>query len=108
MIWGSQYDAMLNWVKTGNDEDKITNTSLGNHSGSVTTTGNSNYPNDSINNIRDLGGNLIEWTLEASNTYFRVYRGGDFNLTYSPSYRYVIFPYTTDSHLGSRVTFYIK
>ena len=77
MIWGSQYDAMLNWAKNGADKDKLTNTSLGNHSGSVKTTGNSNYSNDSINNIRDLGGNLIEWTLEAYDTKYRVGRGGN-------------------------------
>ncbi len=77
MIWGSQYDAMLNWAKNGADKDKLTNTTLGNHSGSVKTTGNSNYSNDSINNIRDLGGNLIEWTLEAYDTKYRVGRGGN-------------------------------
>ena len=108
MIWGSQYDAMLNWAKNGADKDKITNTSLGNHSGSVTTTGNSNYPNDSINNIRDLGGNLIEWTLEAYDTSYRVYRGGAYNGTYSPSYRNYNYPHLTGSRIGSRVTLYIK
>ena len=108
MIWGSQYDAMLNWVKTGNDEDKITNTSLGNHSGSVTTTGNSNYPNDSINNIRDLGGNLIEWTLEAYNTKYRVSRGGYYSFTISPSFRSYDYPNGTSGVNGSRVTLYIK
>ena len=108
MIWGSQYDAMLNWAKNGADKDKITNTSLGNHSGSVSTTGNSNYPNDSINNIRDLGGNLIEWTLEAYDTSYRVYRGGAYNGTYSPSYRNYNYPHLTGSRIGSRVTLYIK
>ena len=109
MIWGSQYDAMLNWAKTGNDIDKITKTSLGNNSsGSVTTTGNSNYSNDSINNIRDLGGNLREWTLEAYYTYGRVGRGGYFYYTSSPSYRYDYGPSNTDSGNGSRVTLYIK
>ncbi len=108
MIWGSQYDAILNWAKAGVDKDKITNTSLGNHSGSVTTTGNSNYPNDSINNIRDLGGNLIEWTLEASNTHYRVLRGGYYNKTHSPSFRDYNYPFYTRSYFGSRVTLYIK
>ncbi len=108
MIWGSQYDAMLNWVKTGNDEDKITNTSLGNHSGSVKTTGNSKYSNDSINNIRDLGGNLIEWTLEAYSTYSRVIRGGSYLNAGSPSSRDDNNPSDTYSTYGSRVTLYIK
>ena len=109
MIWGSQYDAMLNWAKTGNDIDKITKTSLGNNSsGSVTTTGNSNYSNDSINNIRDLGGNLREWTLEASDTVNRVFRGGDCINTDSPSCRYGYNPHLPSSYNGSRLTLYIK
>ena len=83
MIWGSQYDRILNWVKEGKNEEeksKIITTKLGNNS-SVTTTGNSNYSNDSINNIRDLGGNLHEWTLEAHNALRRVKRGGRFRFT---------------------------
>ena len=112
MIWGSQYDAIINWVKNGNNETekaKLTNTSLGNNSrGNVTTTGNSNYSDDSINNIRDLGGNLVEWTLEAYNTYYRVSRGGNSNHTFSPSCRSSNFPYVTSSSYGSRVTLYIK
>ena len=109
MIWGSQYDAILNWAKAGVDKDKITNTSLGNNSsGSVTTTGNSNYPNDSINNIRDLGGNLIEWTLEAYGTDGRVNRGGYSYYTLSPSYRNSYIPDYASSNDGSRLTLYIK
>ena len=108
MIWGSQYDAMLNWAKNGADKDKLTNTTLGNHSGSVKTTGNSNYSNDSINNIRDLGGNLREWTLEASDTVNRVFRGGDCINTDSPSCRYGYNPHLPGSYNGSRLTLYIK
>ena len=108
MIWGSQYDAMLNWIKSGTDKYKITNTSLGNHSGNITTTGNDTYSNDSINNIRDLGGNLYEWTLEAYDTDNRVFRGGYFNYTSSPSYRINNYPLNTYSGNGSRFTLYIK
>ena len=112
MIWGSQYDRILNWVKEGkNDEEKskITNTKLGNNSsGSVAITGNSNYSNDSINNIRDLGGNLLEWPLEAYDTYGRVNRGGFFFATVSPCYRGGGSPDGTDSYFGSRFTLYIK
>ena len=112
MIWGSQYDAIINWVKNGNNEieiAKLTNIRLGNNSsGNVTTTGNSNYSDDSIKNIRDLGGNLFEWTLEAGDTDGRVFRGGYCNNTRSPSCRYGGSPYDTSSHGGSRVTLYIK
>ena len=112
MIWGSQYDRIINWIKEGTNETekaKLTNTSLGNNSsGSVKTTGNSSYSNDSINNIRDLGGNLYEWTLEAYHTNYRVYRGGYSYSTYSPSFRYYDNPNNTYSFYGSRVTLYIK
>ncbi len=109
MIWGSQYDAMLNWAKNGTDKDKITNISRGNNSsGSVTTTGNSKYLNDNINNIRDLGGNLREWTLEAYDTNIRVPRGGYYSHVNSPSYRNDNYPGYAYSGHSSRLTLYIK
>ena len=111
MIWGSQYDSMLNWVKNGNsaDKDKITKSGIGNSSsGSVTTTGNATYSNDSINNIRDLGGNLREWTLESYATNNRVSRGGCYENGISPSYRDDYVPNNTSSVNGSRLTLYIK
>ncbi len=110
MIWGSQYDAMLNWIKSGTDKYKITNTSLGNHSGNITTTGNDTYSNDSINNIRDLGGNLNEWTLEAQSSGYRTYRGGDFYDSNSPSYRNKLngMPPDLSASSGSRLALYVK
>ena len=109
MIWGSQYDRLLNWAKEGNDKEKITNTSLGNNSGgNISITGNSNYSKDSINNIRDLGGNLWEWTLEAYNASYRVGRGGYYGSSISPSYRSGNYPYSTYSFHGSRLALYIK
>ena len=112
MIWGSQYDRIINWVKEGKNEiekSKIVNISLGNNSGgSIAVAGSNEYLDDSINNIRDLGGNLREWTLEAYNTDCRVIRGGGYNYTSSPSYRDYNYPYTTSSCYGSRLTLYIK
>ena len=111
MIWGSQYDRILNWVKEGkNDEEKtkIMSQKLGNHGGSITTTGNSMYSDDSINNIRDLGGNVWEWTLEAYDTSFRVIRGGYFGDTISPRYRGGSSPNYPYNNPGSRITLYIK
>ena len=63
MIWGSQYDAMLNWALGGTDKGKVTATTNGNHDGSVANTGVTT--NDKINNIYDLEGNVLEWTIEA-------------------------------------------
>ena len=110
MIWGSQYDAILNWAKNGTDKDKIKNESLGNHDKSgVVTTGSATYSNDNINNIRDLGGNLFEWTLEAFSINGRVFRGGSYYYDYiSPSYRDYNYSNIAHSDLGSRLTLYIK
>ena len=120
MIWGSQYDAMLNWVKNGTGADKskiITENIGGNYSSdSVATTGNSSYSNDSINNIRDLGGNLKELTLEASEDWARVYRGCSYNAGsgWTISARYYANVVSNYVHgfdhaveFGSRLTLYI-
>ena len=109
MIWGSQYDAMLNWALDGNDSSKVTTQGIGgnNSSGTVTITGNNTYSSDSINNIRDLGGNLYEWTLEAYSTH-RVLRGGYYKYASSASFR--INDVSTHDNIdgGSRLTLYIK
>ena len=112
MIWGSQYDAMINWVKNGKnetDKSKLLNMSLGNNlSGNVTTTGNGIYSDDNINNIRDLGGNLREWTLEAYGASSRVYRGGFYSISLSPSYGNINNSDELHSFNGSRMTLFIK
>ena len=109
MIWGSQYDAMINWAKDGADRDKITTPGIGNNSGeNLATTGNDNYSNDIINNIRDLGGNLIEWTLESDASLVRIYRGGNSSGNSSPSFRGGDYPYYAHGNFGSRLTLYIK
>ena len=114
MIWGSQYDAMLNWVKNGNgvDKDKINQNTIGNYYKSIATTGNSNYSVDSINNIRDLGGNLFEWSLEANGSSMRITRGGSFGgaFTYDwpPIQRSNSDPEMPYSYYGTRLTLYIK
>ncbi|MEI3356307.1 MAG: hypothetical protein V8R81_04485 [Clostridia bacterium] len=109
MIWGSQYDAIINWVKNGTDKEKISITSLGNNSsGSVVTTGMDTFSNDSINSIRDLCGNLSEWTLEAYGNGNRIYRGGYYNSKVSPGARYSNSTYGTSNNFGSRMSLYIK
>ena len=109
MVWGSQYDTMLNWAKNGADKDKITNRKLGNvYTRQLTTTGNSKNSDDSINNIRDLGGNLVEWTLEARDVNLRITRGGSFDDFYSLGSRYCYPPDGTVRSCGSRFTLYIK
>ena len=109
MIWGSQYDAMLNWALTGSDKGKVTATTNGNHSGNVVNTGTTEK--DKINNIYDLEGSLYEWTLEAYYTGSRVLRGGFYNGSTSPSNRLNVYGPVNDYHttfFGSRLSLYIQ
>ena len=73
MIWGSQYDAMINWANTGSDAKKLTENNNGKHKGNAEVSGA--YSNDRINNIYDLESNLFEWSLEGMDNYYRVARG---------------------------------
>lgn len=108
MIWGSQYDAMLNWAMKGTDKAKVTSSTNGNHSGSVVTCGNSTYSTDKINNIYDLGGNLYEWTQEASSTTYRASRGGRYSFSTTPSSRNDGVPGGAYAVNGSRLSLYIR
>lgn len=105
MIWGSQYDAIMNWISTKNiDRSKIYDNSKKHD---LTTTGATET--DKINNIYDLGNNLSEWTLEADGEEIRTTRGGNFNNTKSPNSRDNSYdPSKTDATLGSRMTLYIQ
>ena len=86
MIWGSQYDAMLNFGLTNSsDASKVNANTNGNHSGKLVKTGiwlGSNNEADKINNIFDLEGNLREFTKEANDTHRRTFRGGYYSSGY--------------------------
>ena len=64
------------------------------------------------NNIYDLAGNVMDWTMEASYTYFRVLRGGYYSFTgatYPARNRYASnYPTNSDNTNGCRTTLYIK
>ena len=116
MIWGSQYDAMLKWMK-GNKinvtSSSPTDLSIGTTSRNTTrVTGGANngqtVSKDKLSNIYDLLGNSLEWTQEANNTSYRVIRGGYYNSSIAPSYRSYDCPTDTLSYDGSRFTLYIK
>ena len=75
MVWGSQYDAMMRWMQS--NEENVTSITVpngGTRNTSSTTTGFEG-DTDIIRNIYDLYGGRREWTLEAYKTYARVYRG---------------------------------
>ena len=110
MIWGSQYDAMLKWMK-GNGIDVTSTTptdlSIGTTSRNTTrVTGT--VSKDKLSNIYDLLGNSWEWTQEAISTNIRVFRGGRFNNSSAPSIRRSGNPPFASHLLGSRLTLYIK
>ncbi len=116
MIWGSQYDAMMNWMK-GNKinvtSSSPTDLSIGATSKNTTrVTGGANngqtVSKDKLSNIYDLLGNSYERTQEALNTDYRVGRGGSYNGSSAPSNRYGDYPPLTGSRSGSRLTLYIK
>ena len=104
MIWGSQYDAMMNWMaktgkKVGTADDTKGNT--------TTITGGGEKP-DIINNVYDLYGCHYEWTLEALSTNGRAVRGGYSDYSFSPAGRNLYDPVFTDSYYSSRATLYIE
>lgn len=107
MIWGSQYDSMLNWALTG-EEAYMVYERTGNHSGSRATTGR--YGSDIMNNIFDLSSNVLEWTQEAINATGRAFRGGycNTNSTYVASTRSDDNPTDATYNYGSRLTLYIR
>ena len=107
MIWGCQYDAMLNYLLEGSDKVKVTQRT-GNHSGTRSVTGE--YPNDIMNNIFDLSSNVREWTQEAYYSQYRVPRGGDYYTddTGNTDYRFNDRPINTYDPIGSRLTLYLK
>ena len=104
MIWGNQWDRTLMWLMECNAKDETTgkskeevirdSTSWGNYynatfqytnSSGVTATKNENsstrIPTGSTeytkaNNIYDLAGNVMDWTMEANHASYRVYCGG--------------------------------
>ena len=105
MIWGSQYDAMMRWMQSG--EHKVDVTLTGNRNTSTTTKASTT---DVIKNIYDLYGCHYEWTLEANYTSYRVRRGGFYGgSSSSPSKRSngdnSFYSYSNNS---SRLTLYVK
>ncbi len=135
MIWGCLWDETLQWlVDSGSldQEDLVDSTSWGNYrdssvtykttSGTTTTTSSGSgtvipagsSEDTNVNNIYDMAGNVIEWTLEASATYYRYARGGYYSnsgASYPASYRYSSISYGPTysyDYLGCRAYLYIQ
>ena len=112
MIWGSQYDAMLNFALTNtSDSDKVNQGANGNHSNKVLKTGTwlgSSNEADKINNIFDLEGNMREWTKAADDTSVRSFRGGFFGYASELSYRDYDEPDSAKGFYSCRPSLYIN
>ena len=140
MIWGNQFDRTLMWLmecnaenpETGKTKEEVISdsTSWGNYlnatftytnSSGVTATKNENsstrIPTGSTeytkaNNIYDLAGNVMDWTMEAYVTDTRVCRGGSCvgsGPDFPASYRITFYtPAYSSSYNGCRATLYIK
>ena len=112
MIWGSQYDAMLNFALTNSsDSAKVNQNTNGNHTSKLYKTGTwlgESNQTDKINNVFDLEGNLYEWTKEAYYTDSRALRGGTFSDSHSPCYRSSYGPNNSSIYFSSRLSLYIN
>ena len=103
MIWGSQWDAMLNWMaKEGIKVDEADTTNYN----QTQITGKSST--DKINNIYDLYGCEYESTIEANESNIRVGRGGAYSNSLAPSYRGGSNPTDAFKWGGTRITLYIN
>ena len=80
MIWGSQWDQIMIWMKKEENEKKnsyyVTNSlGMGNYGTSDDTqSGLANTGFAKVKNVFDLAGNVYDWTLEADSTSYRVIR----------------------------------
>ena len=114
MIWGSQYDAMMNWMAK-NGITVGTNTVMSgtarnvgyNATNGQRITGNPKY-NDKLSNVIDIYGNSLEWTLEAYDDEYRAIRGGWYAKSNLPGSRLKEGAGITTSYSASRLSLYIK
>ena len=115
MIWGSQWDATMRWMYESGDLNKKIYT--------YNSDGKGNYNSDaiiptgtieeySVNNIYDMAGNVVDWTIEANTDDYRINRGGNINhggMEDPASERYIDdSPTTNNTVYGSRVSLYIS
>ena len=127
MIWGSQYDQIMIWMKGEKSSDQassrgkyyVTNGAGKGNYGTISGVENDVYSGVaptgsqdaySTKNIFDLAGNVDEWSLEAYYINFRATHGGSYSYTVAydtrPDFRNNYFPTDSNSVNGSRLTLY--
>ncbi len=108
MIWGSQWDQMMIWMKKQGITVESGTTMTGTQRNETRVTG-AEGSKDLLNNIYDIYGNSFEWTLESNDTNVRVRRGGLYNVSNSPNARSgSTRPYAANIYHGSRLSLYIE
>ena len=111
MIWGSQYDAMMNWMQKGRVKVESTTPVTGAVRNQDTERKTGAVEKDQIKKVYDLLGNSSEWTLEAYSSDCRVLRGGNCYDSHSPANRYGDGPNNSSSNYdlySTRLALYIK
>ena len=109
LCYGVQWDATLTWIDpdyTGFAKDS-TGKGYYNASSATTTGSSSDYE---IKKINDLAGNVSEWTMEYTNTFVRVIRGGGYFYSGSvgpASLRNGGYPSDYNDGISFRVTLYL-
>lgn len=113
MIWKSQYDQIMIWmkdIKNITDDTKyyiLNGNGMGNNSGSIQNTGNPTHPEYEVKHIYDLGGNLIESTLGADSDAWRILAGTSFSsANISPATLGGIMPRGDSNDCGLRIVLY--
>lgn len=113
LIYGVQWDAIMQWIdpgyKTGtcsSDSFVVNSIDKGNYTGNIALTGSSN--NYMVNNIYDLAGNVDEWTMESFSAYGRNCRGSAFSYNSPVSSRGFGMPGVGSDVTGFRVALYIQ
>lgn len=105
MIWGCQYDAIMNWM--AKQKKDVGNKNVNKYN-KEQITGKANV--DMLNNIYDLYGSNYEWTLEAKNDNNRIWRGGGAGSreAFSPSNRDYFEPVRQYGNVTTRLTLYVN
>ena len=112
LCYGVQWDAVMRWISQDNNlKGYITNsTGKGNYYDSDDSNNPGNTGIYEMKNIYDMAGNVWEWTMEASYTCYRVFRGGYSDSTgsvYPVSSRFYCTPGDSYDIIGFRVTLYL-
>jgi len=125
MIWGSQWDQIMIWMKDVNNTAQsskyvVSSIGMGNFGdingvddgwSSTSSPAPTGYQETyQVKKIYDLAGNVYDWTLEALFSNLRVLRGGVYNTTNSAdtraTYRSNNSPVDANAYLGSRSSLY--